>query len=153
MRCNPYHVTGQVRILKRSKFCLRDHKALKTLGIIMGTFTLCWLPFFLLNVAVAIWKVDDIKITFRVLNWIGYANSAFNPLIYCRSPEFRHAFQELLCLRGGVCGDQRTGHGGGARGRGALLLPQGQGEDRRICGGGGRLGGGVGGTPEQGCSG
>ncbi|XP_062309061.1 adrenoceptor beta 2, surface b [Osmerus eperlanus] len=104
---------GEVRILKRSKFCLRDHKALKTLGIIMGTFTLCWLPFFLLNVGVAIWKVDDIKITFRVLNWIGYANSAFNPLIYCRSPEFRHAFQELLCLRGGVCGGRRAGRGAG----------------------------------------
>ncbi|XP_046899313.1 beta-2 adrenergic receptor-like isoform X2 [Hypomesus transpacificus] len=129
---------GEVRILKRSKFCLRDHKALKTLGIIMGTFTLCWLPFFLLNVAVAIWKVDDIKITFRVLNWIGYANSAFNPLIYCRSPEFRHAFQELLCLRGGVCGDQRTGQGGG-RGAGVpFFSPKARGRtERYVCAGGG----------------
>ncbi|XP_026855975.2 adrenoceptor beta 2, surface b [Electrophorus electricus] len=83
----------------KNRFCLKDHKALKTLGIIMGTFTLCWLPFFVLNVAAAIWKMDDIKLPFRVLNWIGYANSAFNPLIYCRSPEFRCAFQEILCLR------------------------------------------------------
>ncbi|XP_062867464.1 adrenoceptor beta 2, surface b [Trichomycterus rosablanca] len=84
---------------RKTRFCLKDHKALKTLGIIMGTFTLCWLPFFVLNVASNLWEMGDIKTPFRILNWIGYANSAFNPLIYCRSPEFRYAFQEILCLR------------------------------------------------------
>ncbi|XP_028668552.1 adrenoceptor beta 2, surface a [Erpetoichthys calabaricus] len=91
---------GKTNFKKSSKFYVKEHKALKTLGIIMGTFTLCWLPFFVLNVALTIpyFKTDGVMIAFQVLNWIGYANSAFNPMIYGRSPDFRYAFQEILCF-------------------------------------------------------
>ncbi|XP_014341872.1 adrenoceptor beta 2, surface a [Latimeria chalumnae] len=89
---------------RKTKFCLKEHKALKTLGIIMGTFTLCWLPFFIANIVLEILPKGTIEehsynVIYTILNWIGYINSAFNPIIYCRSPDFRHAFQKLLYFR------------------------------------------------------
>ncbi|XP_075065724.1 beta-2 adrenergic receptor [Mixophyes fleayi] len=96
---NQQDTNGKLVSRRTSKFCLKEHKALKTLGIIMGTFTLCWLPFFIVNIVQVMHKevISDHVYTF--LNWVGYVNSAFNPLIYCRSPDFRNAFQELLCLK------------------------------------------------------
>ncbi|XP_036314374.1 beta-3 adrenergic receptor [Pipistrellus kuhlii] len=76
---------------------LTEHRALRTLGLIMGTFTLCWLPFFVANVVRALGGPSLVPDqAFLALNWLGYANSAFNPLIYCRSPDFRCVFRRLL---------------------------------------------------------
>lgn len=99
-RMKPEKAEGKNSTTKRLKFSLKEHKAVKTLGIIMGTFTLCWLPFFILNIVMTFLDLGDIELLFQILNWLGFCNSAFNPLIYCRSPDFRHAFQEILCLRG-----------------------------------------------------
>ncbi|KAM9312000.1 beta-4C adrenergic receptor-like [Gastrophryne carolinensis] len=81
---------------------IKEHKALKTLGIIMGIFTLCWLPFFVANI-IKVFNtllIDDNLFLF--LNWLGYINSGLNPIIYCRSPDFRKAFKKLLCCTRGA---------------------------------------------------
>ncbi|NXG37478.1 ADB4C protein, partial [Dromaius novaehollandiae] len=90
--------SGGTRRWRRSSrlLAVKEHKALKTLGIIMGTFTLCWLPFFVANVVKVFCRPLVPDRLFLFLNWLGYVNSAFNPLIYCRSPDFRSAFRELL---------------------------------------------------------
>ncbi|NP_001083418.1 uncharacterized protein LOC398915 [Xenopus laevis] len=105
----PQDANGKQGNRRTSKF-LKEHKALKTLGIIMGTFTLCWLPFFIVNIVQVMHKdiIPDKVYTF--LNWVGYVNSAFNPLIYCRSPDFRYTFQELLCLRKPASKDYANGY-------------------------------------------
>ncbi|XP_035234521.1 adrenoceptor beta 3a isoform X1 [Anguilla anguilla] len=75
---------------------VKEHKALKTLGFIMGAFTICWLPFFVANIINVFDRNMPERRIFRLLNWLGYFNSGLNPLIYCRSPEFRVAFKSLL---------------------------------------------------------
>ncbi|XP_016898429.1 adrenoceptor beta 3a isoform X2 [Cynoglossus semilaevis] len=93
------NTAGKRKSAKRrpSKLTLvKEHKALKTLGIIMGTFTVCWLPFFVANIINAFNKDVTPEKIFRLLNWLGYINSGLNPIIYCRSPEFRTAFKNLL---------------------------------------------------------
>ncbi|XP_043845774.1 beta-2 adrenergic receptor [Dromiciops gliroides] len=108
---------GRTSHRRSSKFCLKEHKALKTLGIIMGTFTLCWLPFFIVNIVHVIQDNIVPKYVYIFLNWVGYANSAFNPLIYCRSPDFRYAFQELLCFRRSALKLYGNGYSSNSNGR------------------------------------
>ena len=80
-----------------------DRKATKTLGVIMGAFTACWLPFFLLAL-VKPWCDDPQTCIPHSLNsfllWLGYANSFLNPIIYARfNRDFRTPFKEILMGR------------------------------------------------------
>ncbi|XP_013775819.1 octopamine receptor beta-2R-like [Limulus polyphemus] len=77
----------------------REYKAAKTLGIIMGAFVLCWLPFFLWYVSVTLCgdPCPTPGVVVDTLFWIGYFNSCLNPIIYAYfNLEFREAFKETL---------------------------------------------------------
>ncbi|XP_034660270.1 octopamine receptor beta-3R isoform X1 [Drosophila subobscura] len=87
---------GSVRPAKGWK---AEHKAARTLGIIMGVFLLCWLPFFLWYVITSLCGAacpcPDVVVV--VLFWIGYFNSTLNPLIYAYfNRDFREAFRNTL---------------------------------------------------------
>ncbi|KTF91647.1 hypothetical protein cypCar_00000409 [Cyprinus carpio] len=81
---------------RSTRHVLKEHKALKTLGIIMGTFILCWLPFFVFNIIKVFDPLVPSQDVLLLLNWLGYTNSGLNPIIYCHSPEYRTAFLNLL---------------------------------------------------------
>ncbi|MCP4475347.1 MAG: hypothetical protein GY821_12445, partial [Gammaproteobacteria bacterium] len=71
-----------------------DQKARVTLGVITGTFLVCWLPFFCVNVPKA-WKPHAVgHLLFQCVTWLGYANSTLNPVIYSIfNRDFRRAFR------------------------------------------------------------
>jgi len=80
---------------------LHDRKATKTLGVIMGAFTVCWLPFFILALIRPLSQDSYIPQWLSSLFlWLGYANSLLNPIIYARfNRDFRTPFKHILQCR------------------------------------------------------
>ena len=84
----------------QNSYHVSDHKAAITLGIIMGVFLICWVPFFCINIVAAFCKTCIPPIVFKILTWLGYSNSAFNPIIYSIfNLDFRLAFQKILTVK------------------------------------------------------
>ncbi|CAF1076422.1 unnamed protein product [Adineta steineri] len=87
---------------ERQKISLtRERRLSRTLGIIISVFLLCWLPFFVVYLISAFDKdiYGKMQEPFSsLILWLGYMNSACNPLIYTVfNVEFRTAFKRLLC--------------------------------------------------------
>ncbi|KFQ46729.1 5-hydroxytryptamine receptor 1B, partial [Nestor notabilis] len=87
---------------KKKLTAARERKATKTLGIILGAFIVCWLPFFIISLVLPICK-DACwfhMAIFDFFTWLGYLNSLINPIIYTMSNEdFKQAFHKLIRFR------------------------------------------------------
>ncbi|XP_067657504.1 dopamine receptor 2-like [Haliotis asinina] len=101
----PKFITKRLRhfaISKKLTKLAREQKAAKTLGIVVGVFTMCWLPFFVTNVLFGLCHTDCVRspeILFPVFTWLGYINSGMNPIIYALSMrDFRRAFGKLIFI-------------------------------------------------------
>lgn len=89
--------TGKVFKNRRNP-AARERRAALTLGLILGAFVICWLPFFLKEVIVNTCpSCSASALLADFLTWLGYLNSLINPLIYTIfNEDFKKAFQKLI---------------------------------------------------------
>lgn len=75
----------------------KEGKATRTLGVLLSGFLVCWLPFFSVNVGHPSWACPVSRKTLECVLWLGYANSALNPVLCAFvNRAFRRAFVVLL---------------------------------------------------------
>lgn len=92
-------------ILAQEKFRRRiarakERRATLVLGIVMASFVGCWLPFFFMYPMTMLAGLHVPDGVFAVIFWLGYVNSALNPIIYTIfNSDFRQAFRRLLFAR------------------------------------------------------
>ncbi|XP_020321297.1 5-hydroxytryptamine receptor 1A-alpha [Oncorhynchus kisutch] len=84
---------------KRKIALARERKTVKTLGIIMGTFIFCWLPFFIVALVLPFCADSCYMPEWlgAVINWLGYSNSLLNPIIYAYfNKDIQSAFKKII---------------------------------------------------------
>lgn len=88
-----------VAMKKRKVAKSRERRATIVLGIILGAFIFCWFPFFFTYIVDCLCRCVSTTL-FDVFFWIGYCNSAVNPIIYTVfNREFRSAFHRVITGR------------------------------------------------------
>ena len=94
----------RVQPIRQAFYLRREIKAAKTLAIVMGTFTVCWAPFFVMNLLVFFHKnVQLSTVVTLIIKWLHYGNSALNPVIYTSSNrDFRLKMLRVLPCK--LCG-------------------------------------------------
>ena len=75
----------------------RIRSSARTLGLIIGGFVFCWLPFFLLATILPFCAACQVPpYVMSIVLWLGYSNSLLNPAIYAIwDKNFRRSFKRL----------------------------------------------------------
>ena len=79
----------------------QERRAVRTLGIVVGCFIICWLPFFIVTLLKPLCQnCFTNEIVYDVVLWLGYFNSACNPVIYTFfNKDFRAAFRKICMCK------------------------------------------------------
>ncbi|XP_046563168.1 probable G-protein coupled receptor No18 [Haliotis rubra] len=110
------NIKERIKTFRQSSSLTKEIKAARQLGVIMGAFTVCFLPYFILFLVVAFCDdcIDPGLLT--AMTWVGYLNSTLNPFLYplCNQ-NFRRKFRKMLQVcgpssprRGAECCDRNS---------------------------------------------
>uniref|UniRef100_A0A8C2WJ04 Dopamine receptor D4 n=1 Tax=Cyclopterus lumpus TaxID=8103 RepID=A0A8C2WJ04_CYCLU len=92
---------SQLHRKKRAKINSRERKAMQVLPVVVGCFLFCWTPFFVVHTTRAVCVTCDIPPgLMSTVTWLGYVNSALNPIIYTIfNTEFKKFFKKCFPTR------------------------------------------------------
>uniref|UniRef100_A0A3B4B0I3 G-protein coupled receptors family 1 profile domain-containing protein n=1 Tax=Periophthalmus magnuspinnatus TaxID=409849 RepID=A0A3B4B0I3_9GOBI len=87
---------------KSAKINHRERKAMRVLPVVVGCFLFCWTPFFVVHTTRALCVSCHVPVELiSTTTWLGYVNSALNPIIYTVfNQEFKKFFSK--CLQGAL---------------------------------------------------
>ncbi|XP_007894438.1 5-hydroxytryptamine receptor 5A [Callorhinchus milii] len=75
----------------------KERKAALMVGILIGVFVLCWIPFFITALIDPLSSWNIAPVYKSIFLWLGYSNSFFNPLIYTAfNKNYNNAFRNLF---------------------------------------------------------
>ncbi|XP_019815174.2 5-hydroxytryptamine receptor 5A [Bos indicus] len=75
----------------------KEQRAALMVGILIGVFVLCWIPFFTAELLRPLCACDVPATWKSVFLWLGYSNSFFNPLIYTAfNKNYNSAFKNFF---------------------------------------------------------
>ncbi|KAM8748298.1 trace amine-associated receptor 13c-like [Acanthopagrus schlegelii] len=112
--CNPLHYSRKITHVRKTgdkSKCFNDRgkggfvkksesKAAKTLSIVLGVFIFCWIPLFAFSIIDPLTGYNASPLLSEILYWLGYFNSACNPIIYALFyPSFKKCFHCIITLK------------------------------------------------------
>ncbi|XP_002926094.2 5-hydroxytryptamine receptor 5A [Ailuropoda melanoleuca] len=75
----------------------KEQRAALMVGILIGVFALCWIPFFTTELISPLCLCDVPAVWKSIFLWLGYSNSFFNPLIYTAfNKNYNSAFKNFF---------------------------------------------------------
>ncbi|XP_054432758.1 D(4) dopamine receptor [Pteronotus mesoamericanus] len=82
----------------RAEISGRERRAMRVLPVVVGAFLVCWTPFFVVHTTRALCPACTVPPRLvSAVTWLGYLNSALNPVIYTAfNAEFRSVFRKAL---------------------------------------------------------
>ncbi|XP_053703588.1 histamine receptor H2b [Synchiropus splendidus] len=91
----------------------QEHKATVTLAAVLGAFIICWFPYFTFFTCVGVNSrmTPPPNMLHSVVLWLGYFNSALNPILYALlNRDFRRAYVDLLFCKRFSCQKLQNAH-------------------------------------------